>query len=277
MRAVFVWECSLGCVPVYGCVYFFSLCQHSGLTESCKWKDRAILLAVCLARFPPVALSVWLSIRASDWDALTAPLSHQQRGRMADWWPGQGQEVWAGGRIPANLEKKKKCVDLSLCVCSKTQREDVWLCVEVWWVWMCMHVWQEEKMTPSAIPVCWLLWFVVLRLYVPWIVLKLQPVFPRGKRKKKILLCDMAKVWERGGHSGPTLLINYNNMFLMSSWSLRNAGGRVLLRGKQQSYKPSLGFMCYSFRQGTGSAKFVSMIKCFLNFMTPTATSFEAA
>lgn len=201
--AVFVWECTLGCVPVYGCVYFFSLCQHPGLTESCKWKDRAILLAVCLARFPPVALSLWLSIRASDWDALTAPLSHQQRGSTADWWPGQARgAVWWVSSSKAPKKKQKKNVWICLCVESTERRRvTVWRCGECECECACMY--GGKKKTPSAIPVCWLLWFVVLRLHAVWIMLELQ-----RKKKKKNLLCDMAKVWEGGGHPGPTLLIN---------------------------------------------------------------------
>lgn len=34
---------------------------------------------------------------------------------------------------------------------------------------------------PSAIPVCLLLWLVVLRLRAAWIMLELQPVLPKEK------------------------------------------------------------------------------------------------
>lgn len=154
-------------------------------------------------------------------------------------------------------------MDLSLCTFESTERRrvNVWRCGEC----ECACMYGRKKKTPSAIPVCWLLWFVVLRLHAAWIMLELQ-----RKKKKKISSVTWPR-FERGVVIQARRCWSIsNNMLLMSSWSLRKAGGRVLLRGKQQSYEPSLGFMCYSFRQGTGSAKFVSVIKCFLNLMTPT-------
>lgn len=117
-------------VHVWMCLYFFPLCQHSGLTESCKVKGQGNITGCLFGAFPPVALSLWLTIRAADWDALTAPLSHHQRGAEADWWPGQARGAgWWG--VAANHKKKKR---KKQCVCESTVR-----------MWVCMHVRVEER------------------------------------------------------------------------------------------------------------------------------------
>lgn len=133
---MYVCEDMLGCVHVKGCPYFSPPCQHSGLTESWKWKDRAILLAVCLARFP---LSLCHSGSASEslTEMLWRLLCHisSAAGRLTD---GQDrQEVRAGWQVGSN-EAQIPCVYLPLCALESTGQEGgkkKW--VTVWW---CMSV-----------------------------------------------------------------------------------------------------------------------------------------
>lgn len=141
---MYVCEDMLGCVHVKGCPYFSPPCQHSGLTESWKWKDRAILLAVCLARFP---LSLCHSGSASEslTEMLWRLLCHisSAAGRLTD---GQDrQEVRAGWQVGSN-EAQIPCVYLPLCALESTGQEGKkksgWQCDGAW-VWM--HVRVEEK------------------------------------------------------------------------------------------------------------------------------------
>lgn len=61
----------------------------------------------------------------------------------------------------------------------------------------CMSGWKKEM--PSAIPVCLLLWLVVLRLHAAWIMLELQPVFP----KEETEICVTWPGFEWGWSSRP--------------------------------------------------------------------------
>lgn len=73
-------------------------------------------------------------------------------------------------------------------VCIRKHREEERKCVTVWRrsECECARMFWRKKETPSAIPVCWLLWLVVLRLHAAWIMLELQPVFPREREKKSL-------------------------------------------------------------------------------------------
>lgn len=74
---------------------------------------------------------------------------------------------------------------------------------------------------PLAIPVCLLLWLIVLRLHEIRIMLQLQPDFQKNKKQNP----DM--VSGRHGHPGPWTISS--NTLLMSSWTLRKlaAEGRA--------------------------------------------------
>lgn len=166
------------CMPVYillGCVsVLFPHCQHSGLTESCKWKDRAILLAVCLARFP---LSLCHSGSPSEplTEILWRLLCHisSAEGGLTD---GQdGQEVRAGGWVAAKHRKPRVC--LPLCALESTGRKEK-MCVCREGSELNVHVCKGGRKRRLQLFLfdcfCGL---VDLTLHTAWIMLEPQPVF----------------------------------------------------------------------------------------------------
>lgn len=100
-------------------------------------------LTCCLfGAFLPVALSLWFSIRASDWDAVTAPLSHRQHGGKADWWPKQVRGVgwWVGKK--QSWAGKKSHVFVNVCIRKhREERKKQSLCRST----AIVHVREEER------------------------------------------------------------------------------------------------------------------------------------
>lgn len=243
--------------------------SHSVSTLVWKRKDRTILLAACLAPFP---LSLCHSGSASEplTEMLWRLLCHigGAAGRLTD---GQDrQEVQAGGWVTTKLKER----GLWICLCAHYKAQPrrcaaMWRCSGC----ECARTLGEEE--GGAFSYSCLLASIVCSSEASCCLDHAGASASVSKREK-----ENKSLWHSQGLSrGVDVQAQRrwsisNNTLLMSSWSSRKAGGGVLCVGKQQSYQPSHGFMCYSFRQGARSANFVCQEKkkkkVFLNLMTPT-------
>lgn len=104
----------------------------------------------------------------------------------------------AGWQVGSN-EAQIPCVYLPLCALESTGQEGKKKVGDSVMVHECECMSGWKKKMPSAIPVCLLLWLVVLRLHAAWIMLELQPVFP----KEETEICVTWPGFEWGWSSRP--------------------------------------------------------------------------